>query len=339
MCVATIKEIAKKADCSIGTVSRVLNFDSSLRVSDAKRELILKIAEEMQYNVKRNKRRKSSTKIGIVSMYTTHEELEDPFYLSIRLGAEKRINTAKIDFFVIHDSQEGYDFAKLNGVDGIIAIGHFSKEEITSLHAITPHIVFVNSNPDSSLYDSLLFDGESAVKQVSQHLESLGHKEVGFIGVQPIHPKKAIDFDEHRDTLVEKYFKAYNMFHAKHMYQGGKTYKDGYETMKTIIDSDILPTAFFIGNDSMAIGALTALYQSGIRVPEHLSIVGYNDITNAEYSQPPLTTVKVHTELMGEKAFELVYDRIKGRDIPLKLISPTQLIIRGTTSTANGKSN
>ncbi len=336
---ATIKEIADKAECSIGTVSRVLNFDDTLRVSNEKRELILKIAEEMQYEVKSRRKRKSSYRVGLVSMYTTHEELEDPFYLSIRLGVEKNLSSHSIDLSVVHDTDQGFDFSKLKNVDGIVAIGHFTNQEIEEFHTITPHIVFVNSDPDSAHYDSVLFDGDGAVSQVRDYLYDLGHRDIGFIGVQSVRQKKAIDLKEHRYALVEKYFKENNIYNSKYIYHGGKTYKDGYEIMKKIIDEDELPTAFFIGNDSMCIGALTALYQAGIRVPEHVSIVGYNDITNAEFAQPPLTTVKVNTELMGEKALEMVIDRIKGRDIALKLITPTRLIKRNSTTKVNGKTS
>ncbi|MFW5841960.1 MAG: LacI family DNA-binding transcriptional regulator [Bacillota bacterium] len=334
---ATIKEIAHKANTSIGTVSRVLNFDESLRVSDEKRELILKIAEELQYEGKSQKKRKTKFKIGLVSMYTTLEELEDPFYLSIRLGVEKNLNTKTTELKVIHDTEDGYDYQGIKGVDGIVAIGHFTSQEINKLKKISPHIVFVNSNPDPAHHDAILFDGDNAVKEVIDYLTTLGHEKIGFIGVKSIREKSAVDLKETRYELVKKYLSEKNIYIEEFIYHGGRTYKDGHDIMKRIIDEDHLPTAFFFGNDSMCIGALTALYEAGIRVPEHISIIGYNDITNAEFSLPPLTTVKVYTELMGEQALNLLIDRIKGRDIPLKIITPTKLIIRDSAAKVNGK--
>jgi len=334
---ATIKEIAKRANCSIGTVSRVLNFDESLRVSEEKKELILKIAEEMQYSAKKSQTRKSRYKIGLVSMYSTLEELDDPFYLSIRLGVEKKLSELSLDAKILHDTDEGYDYAKMSDVDGIVAIGHFTKTEIRTFAAITENIVFVNSDPDFTRFDTVLFDGKHAVKEVVNHLYGLGHREIGFIGVRALREKKGIDLAEDRYALVEKYLRQKGIHDPKYIYRGGSTYKDGYHTMKRIIDEDDLPTAFFIGNDSMCIGALTALYEAGIRVPSHMSVVGYNDITNAEYAQPPLTTVKVHTELMGAKGLELLIDRLKGRDIPIKIYTPTRLVKRKSTGKRNGK--
>lgn len=327
---ATIKEIAQRANCSIGTVSRVLNFDESLRVSDEKKALILKIAEELQYKTISQRNAKTHYKVGVVSMYTTLEELEDPFYLSIKLGVEKRIRDERVELVVLNDTKDGYDFNKLKGVDGIIGIGHFTKADIKAFASISPNLVFVNADPNPAKYDAILFDHDNAVREVIEFLAKKGHQRIGFIGAQEMRESKRIDLHETRYMLVEKYLRARGIYEEKYIHHGGRTYHDGYRLMKSIIDTDELPTAFFIGNDSMCIGALTALYEAGIRVPNHMSLVGYNDITNAEFALPPLTTVKVYTELMGEKAYEFLIDRLKGRDVPLRLITPTRLIIRQT---------
>ncbi|MCF7926988.1 MAG: LacI family DNA-binding transcriptional regulator [Candidatus Izimaplasma sp.] len=325
---ATIKEIAERADCSISTVSRVLNFDESLRVSDEKKELILKIAEELQYKTIKQRNAKKRYKVGVVSMYSTLEELEDPFYLSIRLGVEKAVEDKAVDLVFLHDTNDGYDFKKLRGVDGIVAIGHFSKKDIKAMLKYNQHIVFVNSKPNPHKYDSILFDGDYAVKQVINYLYRHNHRKIGYIGVEETRASKDIDLDETRYELVKKYLSDKSIYDKTLIYHGNGTHSDGYQIMKQIIDQDQMPSAFFFGNDSMCIGALTALYEAGIRVPDHVSLVGYNDITNAEFTLPPLTTVKVYTELMGEKGLELLFGQLAGRTIPLKIITPTKLIKR-----------
>jgi LacI family transcriptional regulator len=96
--------------------------------------------------------------------------------------------------------------------------------------------------------------------------------------------------------------------------------------MKTAISGEKLPTAFFIENDSMAVGALRALHEAKLRVPHDISIVGYNDIAISAFLQPPLTTVKVHMEHMGETAVELLADRLAAkREIAKKIVLPTRL--------------
>ncbi len=324
----TIKEIAKLAECSIGTVSRVLNFDDSLRVTDEKKQMILKIAEDLQYKTVQQRNRKDILKIAVISMYTKVEEIEDPFYLSIRLGVEKRVQGEKIDLVILNDVDGKYDYAKIAGFDGIIAIGHFTNAEVAEFSNITKNIVFVNGDPDEKDYDSVLFDGKNAVDEVIDYLYNNNHRDIGYIGVKSIRESKMVDLAEKRYDLVKEKMERLGIYNEKNIYRGGKTFLDGYKLMKEIINEDKLPSAFFIGNDSMCIGALKALYEAGIKVPKHLSIVGYNDISSAEFTSPALTTIKVYTELMGEKALEFLLENIQGREIPLKVITPTKLIIR-----------
>jgi LacI family transcriptional regulator len=92
-----------------------------------------------------------------------------------------------------------------------------------------------------------------------------------------------------------------------------------------------LPSAFFVGNDSMAIGCLRALHEENIRVPEKVSLIGVNDISVSKYVFPPLSTVKVYTEFMGETAVDLLLERMTDRKIAKKVIISTQLEIRGSS--------
>lgn len=325
---ATIKEIAKIANCSIATVSRVLNFDETLRVSQEKKQAILRIAEELQYKTGKQRTKKVKHKFAVVSMYTKQEEIDDPFYLSIRLGIEKKTQGKSIELVTLNDVNGEYNYDLIKNADGIICIGHFSATEIQAFESISVNIIFVNSNPDSKKYDSVMFDGENAVEEAINYLFSKGHRKIGYIGVKSIRESKMVDLAEHRYELVEEKLKSLDIYDRKLIYKGGKTYKDGYQLMKRLIKKGDLPTAFFIGNDSMCIGALNAFFENNIYVPKHISLVGYNDISSAEYISPSLTTVKVHTELMGEIALTLLIERIGERETPIKVITPTSLIIR-----------
>jgi LacI family transcriptional regulator len=90
-----------------------------------------------------------------------------------------------------------------------------------------------------------------------------------------------------------------------------------------------MPTAVFIASDSMAIGAYKAINEKGLSIPKDISIVGFNDISTAQFIVPPLTTIKAHTEFMGEIAFDLLIERLKkDREICKKVIVPTKLIVR-----------
>jgi LacI family transcriptional regulator len=120
------------------------------------------------------------------------------------------------------------------------------------------------------------------------------------------------------------------MLESEHIYIGSFVASSGYELMKKAIEqSQELPSAFLIASDSMAIGALRALHESGLKVPEDVAIIGFNDIPTSKYTVPPLASVRVHKEFMGETAVHLLLERIsKQRTIAKKVIIPTELIIR-----------
>lgn len=104
--------------------------------------------------------------------------------------------------------------------------------------------------------------------------------------------------------------------------------------MKKAIKKGDLPTAFFVASDPMAIGAIRALLESNIGVPDEVAIVSVDDIEMAAFVSPPLTTVKMYSEQMGRVAVNLILERISGREIPLKVEVPTKLIIRDSCGSA-----
>ncbi len=103
---------------------------------------------------------------------------------------------------------------------------------------------------------------------------------------------------------------------------------NGYECMKDLLEVEDRPTALFVASDAMAIGAIRAAHEAQLRVPDDISIVSFNDVEMAAFTQPSLTTVKVYTEEMGRAAVKLVLDQLGGRSIPIKVVLPTNLVIR-----------
>lgn len=97
---------------------------------------------------------------------------------------------------------------------------------------------------------------------------------------------------------------------------------------KELINQESMPTAIIVASDPLAIGALKALNEAGIHVPKEVSIVSFDDISAAAYLTPSLSTVKIHTEEMGKTAVKLLHDRLKGRELPIKVMLPTSFIAR-----------
>nr|WP_309098608.1 LacI family DNA-binding transcriptional regulator [Fredinandcohnia onubensis] len=325
---ATIKDIAEKAGVSIATVSRVLNYDSSLSVSDETKKRIFEIAEALSYK-KRPSKKSSSARIGILLWYTEKEELNDLYYMSIRLGIEQRCEQHGIQVANFYNS---IDSMKQEEFQGIIAVGKFSANQVDALSNMAEHIVFVDSNPDEDVYDSVVVDFEKATRTLLKHFIEKGHTNIGYLGGREEFKDHSAKIEEIREKTFKSYLSEANLLDESNLYIGSFTVEDGYKLMKQAIveKGDELPTAFFAANDLIAIGVLRALNEEKLAVPDRVSLIGVNDISVSKYVFPPLSTVKVHTEVMGETAVDIILERIAGRQIAKKVYIATKLVIRET---------
>ena len=328
---ATIKDIAKSAGVSSATVSRVLNYDQTLSVSDEKRKLIFEIAEGLDYKPprKRNPVARQKFKIGLIHWYSIRQELEDPYYMSIRIGIEKMCYDQSVEIVKIYEPEQS-DLSILDGVAGVIAIGKFDETDVKRFESISKNIVFVDSSPREHDFDSIVINFEGAIKQALEYLMEKGHSHIGYIGGQEFIGPQKLPLGERRLVLFEETLKSKGIFDPEQVYVGAFVAESGYQLMKKAIsESKKLPTAFFIASDSMAIGALRAVYEAKLSVPKDLAIIGFNDIPTSKYTNPPLTTIKVYKEFMGETAVEMLLERIlKNRTIAKKVVVPTVLIYR-----------
>ncbi|QGU94353.1 LacI family DNA-binding transcriptional regulator [Clostridium bovifaecis] len=332
---ATIKDIAKLAEVSPATVSRILNKDTSLSVSENTRKRVFEAAEELDYIPvkRRNKGIYTSIKIGVIHWYSQKEELGDPYYVSITNGIEKECFNKKIEVITIFKNDDTFITNELNDLDGVIAIGKFSKEDVEEFSVYSPIIIFVDSSPNEKKYDSVVIDFKKAMREVLEYLLEQGHNSIGFIGGREYVGQKRELIEDEREVTYREFMKNKGIYNRRNMYIGRFTPEDGYGLMKEAVEKGNLPTAFFIASDSMAIGAFSALYEHNISVPKDVSIIGFNDIPTSKYLVPPLSTVKVHTEFMGITAVGLLLERMNdGREISKKVVVPTELIIRESSN-------
>ncbi|EOD00904.1 LacI family DNA-binding transcriptional regulator [Caldisalinibacter kiritimatiensis] len=330
---ATIKDIAEKAGVSPATVSRVLNYDKSLSVSDETRKKVFEIAEELDYKTVRERKKEREVgkriKVGLINWYSEKEELGDPYYLSIRLGAEKECYNKNVDIVKIFKQDDRYGINQFDDLDGIIAIGKFSEDDIDTFLSYSKNIVFVDSSPNEKKFDSVVIDFKKAVLEVLKYLIKLGHNQIGYIGGREyVGNNKRLVEDEREETYIS-FMKEKGLFNPNNIYIGRFTAEDGYKLMKEALQKEEVPTAFFIANDTMATGAIRALYEANLKVPDDISIIGFNDNATSKFLVPPLSTVKVYTEFMGATAVNLLLERINdNREISKKVIIPSELIIR-----------
>ncbi|MCM3588238.1 LacI family DNA-binding transcriptional regulator [Mesobacillus maritimus] len=322
---ATIKDIAEKVGVSIATVSRVLNHDATLSVGEDTKQRIFEVAEQLNYRKKAG-RKPTSYKVAIVTWYTEEEELDDMYYRSIRLGVENRcealnIQTTKLMMENLTTNED---------IQGIIAIGKFSLEQALELQRRAENIVFVDCSPDEDQFDSVLSNFYRATENVLRHFLDHGHKRIGFIGGRETYKNQTAEIEDPRRVSFERFMVRKDLYDPSLVYMGSFSVQDGYELMKRAIEEhkNQLPSAFFLGNDSIAIGALKALHEAQISVPDQVSVIGVNDISVSKYLHPPLSTVKIYTEDMGETAVDLLLERLDERKITKQVVLSTKLEVR-----------
>jgi LacI family transcriptional regulator len=244
-------------------------------------------------------------------------------------GIENECFNKKIEFTAIFKDGEKYATGELDDLDGFIAIGKFSEEDIQGFSKFSKNIVFIDSSPNEKAYDSVVIDIRKATREVLEHMVSRGHRRLGFIGGREYVGKQKEPLEDERERIYRDFTKDKGMYDERNIYIGSFTTEAGYNMMKKAIEKGEIPTVFFIASDSMAMGAMQALYESGLNVPHDVGIVSFNDIHTSKYLIPPLSTVRVYTEFMGVTAVGLLLERIKEkREIAKKVILPTELIIR-----------
>ena len=303
----TIKDIAHAAGVSSATVSRVLNQDQAMSVSDETRIKIFTIAEQLGYkkSKKTNKRSKFSHRIAIIEWYTEQEELDDLYYYSIRLGAEKRAQELGYEVIRIFNNDS---LTQLENIDGIIAIGKFSPDKIKELETYSDKLVFVDSDTLNFGHSCVTTDFENSVINVIDYFINNGLKKIGMIAGQETSSDRSTLLSDPRLNTFQSYLTQLKLYDPNLIKIGSFSSEAGYKIMKEFIMElgDNLPPAFFAANDALASGALRALQEAKIPVPERVGLISFNDTSLAKYMYPKLSTVTVFTEEMGKQAIQIL---------------------------------
>lgn len=326
---ATIRDIAKEAGISAGAVSRILNQDESLSVSDATRERVLKIATRVGYTkpLRSAQAKKHSFTIGIVQWFSAEEELSDTYYLTARQGVEDFCGKNNIAITRLFPSDD--DAAEvLKDVDGLVCIGKFSNREIKTFIGICPNIVFLDMPVDKYPITSITMDFDQSVRDALHYLETLGHSKIAYLGgLEYVGNHEPIP--DYRKRQYQHYTKRHNLDGETWLREGSFTSASGYEMMKEILQMTNRPTAVFAASDAIAIGAMRAISEAGLSIPKDFSLIGFNDVEACKYTTPALTTIHAPAYDMGAHGANLVYVSSNLQiHTPLKVKIPCKLIKR-----------
>ncbi|PTO35878.1 LacI family DNA-binding transcriptional regulator [Enterococcus mundtii] len=330
---ATIKDIAQLAGVSPATVSRVLNYDEKLSVGMETKQKIFEAAEHLNYKKHHKNLASEKQTIKLIQWYDTQEELEDLYYLSIRLGIEKKAEEANIRLV-----KETWDAISDQSADGTIALGKFDEEQLKELKRTQENLLLVDSDGTSFGIDSLVVDFESSLRSVMDHFLQEEVKQLVMLAGKEYTKQQRTQVTDPRPAIFQKLINEEKKLSGK-IIEADFSVEAGYQAVHDfLLKEKELPDALFAANDALAIGALKAIKEAGLAIPQDISVIGFNDISVAKYVSPPLSTVKVYTEWMGELAVETLTQLIHSTaPVARKITIATELILRESTKQATIK--
>lgn len=327
----TIYDIAKKTGYSPTTVSKVFNNYSDVR--EKTRRHILETAKEMGYLPNANARSlttKRSWTIGVLFVEATGAGIRHPYFSAVIESFKKVAVSKGYDLMFISKDVGGrpssyLEHCKIRGVDGVVVILS-SADDPDYQELLDSGIPCVILDASPGLAHAVYSDNVGGSMQAVEYLHSLGHRSIAHIsgGVDTFAGEKRQQGYE--AALSKLGLRRREDYIAD---SGFFSIESGYEAMNTLMDLENPPTAVFAAGDLLALGAIRAVKDRGLLVPDNFSIIGFDDIEMARYLTPALTTVRQNTDSLGSTAANILTEAINSAESPVQSVMlPVELMIR-----------
>jgi LacI family transcriptional regulator len=330
----SIRDVAKRANVSIATVSRTVNRIATVDPELAKR--VWKAVEEVGYVPNPQARTLVSGRSRILGLIVS--EITNPFFPELVQEFE---NLAVAQGYEVMVGSTSYDPARTESlirrmlqrsVDGV-AVMTFGIEEdlVKKLVESEFPLVFVDAGPKLPNIRVLKVDYGEGIREAVQHLAALGHRAIAFIS-GPLRLRSAL---ARRDAFQSSMAELGLKVPAGHIVEGDHTMEGGMAAIEGLVSHAQLPTAVVCSNDMTAIGVLRAAYMEGLRVPQDLSVIGLDDIDFAEFTLPPMTTIRLSRADLARAAFEALRQQAEDPNAPnlqREFLVSTSLVVRGSTA-------
>lgn len=212
--------------------------------------------------------------------------------------------------------------------DGIICGELHSNKMLDTITKINIPVVLVSPSVVNNKVDIIDIDNFTGAYNLIDHLIKMGHRDIALIGASDSNRPAIQRKNGFLEALSNKNIDFDNRFH----FSNGWKFEDGYQAAEEILKLNNKPTAVFAVSDLLAIGAINCFKDNGLKVPEDISVVGFDDIDMAEQIKPALTTMKVRKVEMGKEAAELIFDKIEGkkRNYSIRITVPTEFMLRNS---------
>ena len=329
----TLEDVARRAGVSPSTVSRILN--GTARVREGKRQAVERAIADLQYHpnvIARGLARGRTMSVGVIT-----QDIASPFYNEALKGVEDSL--ARVGYSPLFMSgnwsatkeMERMALLVARRVEGVIVLNSMMDDETLLNYSNRLPLVTTGRHLQGPQMLSIQLDNEKAAFEATWHLIELGHTRIAHIAG----PEQNIDAQErlagYRRALtqaglpVDERLIAVGEFHEA----------SGLMALNQLLETRLSFTALFVANDQMAYGARLALYSKSIRVPQDVSLIGFDDLTSSVYATPPLTTVRQPAYDLGTAAGEAVLRMIQGEAVSLPDL-PLHLVVRESTMRRRG---
>jgi len=307
---ATITEIAKKAGVSIATVSRVLN-KTNHPINEKTRQRILDVAREMNYQpnlVARSLRTESTYTVGIII-----DNMQSPFIPLIINGIQDALKPAGYLSFILNTYEdqeiETQSINALNKrqIDGIIFVAPWDRSPKMVEEMTEKPYVFVHRHFESYCENSVVVDERYGARLAVSHLADLGHRRIALVNGTADWDASIYRQEGYRQELEARGI----AFDPDLVIESGWEYEDGIAAAHKLPQFGDVPTAIFAANDCLALGLIYTLQENGIRVPEDVAVVGYDDREFSSFVRPQITTVTLPCYELGKTAAEQLLQMMK----------------------------
>ena len=333
-----IRDVARRAKVSTATVSRTVNQVATVDAQLAKR--VWKAVEELGYYPNRQARALVSGRSRVFGLIVS--EITNPFFPEIVQTFETLAVEQHYEILLtstIHDPRR-MELAVRRMIEGRVdgvAILTFGMEDslLEHLRFRNLPLVFVDVGPKAPRVSNIRVDYADGIRQAVQHLAAFRHERIGFI-TGPLRLRSAA---ARKAAFLGSMSEIGLPVEPEYIVEGDHRLEGGKSALQKLAELRERPTALLCSNDMTAIGVMREAYELGIKVPQELSIVGFDDIRMAEFMTPPLTTIQMSQSDLARLAFEALLKEVK-RETPLpegsEYVLKTRLVLRGSTSLSPG---
>jgi len=332
---ATIKDVARVSGVSIKTVSRVVN-----NLSDVSPETRLKVQQailELGYQPNTTARslvNGRTNTVGVIIPHSADYIFTHPFFTEVLRGIAEVLseNNFNLLLHLAHDQAPYVRLYSQRKVDGLILmsipLGDPNLEGLEQSEA--PYVCTCRISEDDASANWVDADFAGGVEQAMEHLISLGHRRIALLTGPMSLVSVRLRVRGYQNALQSHHLPAT----AGYVMEGNFTSESGHALAVQAMQHSSPPSALICGDDMMAFGAMQALKELGYRVPEDVSVIGFDDVSLARFSSPPLTTIRQDTYQKGRIAAKTLLDLIRGKSnpVPTQIMLDTSLISRSSTA-------